>query len=263
VNSPKRLGIVQSRGIGDIIIALPIARHYYAQGYEIFWPICKEFLSHVKNHASWINWITVVQDSYGHFFYDSPMAELQSVGCTDIISLYQSLSGHPEFDQQPWYQITGFDQYKYHVANVPFLTKWQLDLCIQRDLSREHDLYKRIVKNPEYILYHVQGSNYRAPIDLTNVPQNWQQIEITDITDCIFDWLTVIEKAQAVICVDSVFANLIDQMQLTDKTDCYWIPRNHIHLTPVLGGQWTILPAPADSIAAKKIFQAESAKKSA
>jgi hypothetical protein len=251
------VGIIQSRGIGDIIIALPIARYYHDQGYLVHWPICEQFLSHFVNTVPWVNWIEVSTDKQGKFFYDEPIRLLKQVGCDTAIPLYQSLTGHSEFDSQPWYQITGFDQYKYHAASVPFRQKWTLTNCIERDQIRERELYDRVVKNPNYMVYHVQGSDYRAAVDLSQIPHDWQQIEITTQTDCVFDWLTVLEQAQAAICVDSVFANILDQMNLTETVDCYWIPRSHIHLSPVLGGSWTILEPPAGSLAAERIFRSK------
>ena len=66
-------GIIQSRGLGDIIIALPIARHYWQQGEEIVWPICKEFHSSVKDHAAWVTWVPIDADPAGRFFLDRPL----------------------------------------------------------------------------------------------------------------------------------------------------------------------------------------------
>jgi hypothetical protein len=63
----KRLGIIQSRGLGDIVIALPIARHYYDQGWEILWPICQEFIHNFKDTVPWVKWISVTTDQ-GSFF---------------------------------------------------------------------------------------------------------------------------------------------------------------------------------------------------
>lgn len=40
-----RIGLVQTRGIGDIIIALPIAQSFVNDGHEVFWPIDSRFVS--------------------------------------------------------------------------------------------------------------------------------------------------------------------------------------------------------------------------
>jgi hypothetical protein len=230
-----KLGIIQSRGLGDIVIALPIARFYHDQGHEIHWPICREFIPHVAKHVPWVHWHPVTTDT-GSFFYDQPLKILTQLKCDDILCLYQALTGH-KFHEELYFQHTKFDQYKYIKAGVPFLNKWKLRECITRDLKLEQELYDRVVTNPLYAVVHLQGSDHRAKFDPNIIPREWQTIEIDNSqTDSVFDWLTVLERAQSIVCVDSVFANLVDQLSI--GTDRYFIPRSHIGLTPVQGNEW-------------------------
>lgn len=232
----KRLGIIQSRGLGDIVIALPIAHHYHKQGWEIYWPICREFLPHFEKHVPWVHWLSVTTDP-GSFFYDQPMKLLTDLGCDEILPLYQALTNH-DFHKELYFQHTKFDQYKYIRASVPFINKWQLRECISRDLGAERELYDRVVTNANYALIHLQGSDHTADFDESIIPPDWQIIYITeDHTPSIFNWLTVIEQASSIVCVDSVFSNLVDQCQI--QGDLYFIPRSHIGLTPVLGMDWS------------------------
>jgi hypothetical protein len=53
----------------------------------------------------------------------------------------------------------------------------------------------------------------------------------------LLDWLYTIEMAQSIIMVDSVYANLVDQLGIGD--DRYFIQRSHVGLTPVHGHHWT------------------------
>ena len=76
----EKLGIIQSRGLGDIVISLPIARYYYDQGWEIHWPICREFLTHFYQTCPWINWHPVETDREGTFFLDQPRSILKKLG---------------------------------------------------------------------------------------------------------------------------------------------------------------------------------------
>jgi hypothetical protein len=234
----KTLGIIQSRGLGDIVISLPIARYYHNAGWEIYWPICQEWGEQMDAAAPWVNWIPVPVDN-GPFFYDVPLKALQDLEVEETICLYQALTGHPEFSAVPWFQHTKFDQYKYIQAGVPFLHKWKLAECIRRNPKREQDLYDRLVKNPKYVVIHLEGSDHRADFDRSIIPQDWQTIEISPVTDSIWDWLTVLERAQSLILVDSVYANIVDQMGIGD--DRYFLPRSHIQLTPVQGQDWTWL----------------------
>ena len=235
----KRLGIIQSRGLGDLIIALPIAGHYRDQGWEVYWPICEQFMPSMAQAAPWVKWIPIPTDPQGKYFYEVPVARLKNFQCDEIICLYQHLTGYP-FKDEKYFQATKFDQYKYIRAEIPFVQKWQLAQYITRDSVREQALYNRVVTNPNYVVVHLQGSDHRATYDPAIIPPDWQVIEITEQPDTLLlDWLGVIEGAEAVIMVDSVYANLVDQLGL--GTDRYFIQRSHVGLTPVLGQHWTWL----------------------
>lgn len=248
VLGPNPLGILQSRGIGDIIIALPIADYYRDQGHTIYWPICAEFISHFEHTVPWINWIPVPTDRQGAFFYDTPVDYLQQLGVTDCICLYQALSGHPEFSARPEFQIQSFDQYKYSVAGVPFLKKWQLSNCITRQLDRELQLKQSVTDGRPYVVTHLIGSDHVCDLDIAHlIPTDWQIVPVTAHTDCIMDWITTLQHAEAIVAVDSVVANLVDQLGIAQQVDSYFIPRSHIQLSPVLGWDWTILE-PSESI---------------
>lgn len=249
------LGIIQSRGLGDIFIALPIARHYHELGRKIIWPICEEFLSAVKDSVPWVEWVPIPTDTGGKFFFDRPYFELGRRGCVDHFCLYQALTGHPEMSGANWFQIQKFDEYKYTRAGVPFYKKWTLNQCFVPNEDRTAKLREQLALTGPYAVIHQQGSSYKARIPVSTLPEEWQIIDVDQYPGhSPFDWLPIIAEAEAFIGIDSAWTNLLDQ---TDSpVDKYWIPRSHIHLTPVLGSVWTILEAPNDTIAAKPIFQA-------
>jgi len=236
----KKLGIIQTRGLGDIIISLPIAHYYHEQGYHVHWPVVDVWVEQLAHHAPWVKWIPVPPDQ-GPFFYDVPMERLKNFKCDEILCLYQSLSGHPEFTAEPWFQHVGFDQYKYLKAGVPFLNKWRLADCITRDPVREQALYDQVVTNPNFVVTHLNASHSTASFDASIIPSDWQIIPVTP-EGYIFDWLGVIEQAQSIVMTDSVMSNLVDQLGL--GTDRYYIPLNHIQLTPTFGHDWTWLHNP-------------------
>lgn len=241
----QKLGIIQSRGLGDIVIALPIAHYYHRQGWEIHWPICREFITHFYQAVPWVNWHPVETDQKGTFFLDQPQAVLTTLGITETLPLYQALTGQPEFSQTPYFQHTKFDQYKYIRSGVPFKEKWNLASCITRNPAREQAVLGRIrqeIGDRPYVLIHMQGSDHRGNFDDSILPrQTHVAIEINSMTDSIWDWLGAIEAADAVVVIDSVYSNIIDQMQLLDDDSRYFVPRSHIGLTPVLGCHWTWL----------------------
>jgi hypothetical protein len=235
----KRLGIIQSRGLGDLVIALPIAHWYRDQGWDIYWPIDEQFLDTMQEGAPWVHWIPVPYDAPGRYFYDVPMERLRDLKVDEIIPLYQHLTGHA-FSEERYFQYTSFDQYKYIRAGVPFLEKWNLARCLTRNPLREQRLVAELVTNPNYVAVHLEGSTVRATYDPSIIPPEWQTIEIRALPGyTLWDWLGLIEGAQSIVCVDSVYANLIDQLAI--GTDRYFIQRSHIGLTPVQGQDWTWL----------------------
>lgn len=254
-NEGNPLGIIQSRGLGDIFIALPIALHYHEQGRRIIWPVCEEFYPAVKDTVPWVEWVSIPLDPMGKFFYDRPYFELGKRGCSENLCLYQALTGHPEFSSAPWFQIQKFDEYKYTRASVPFYKKWTLSRCYTLDPNRIAQLNDLLKLDGPYVVIHTRGSSYQARPDLSQIPEDWRVVDVDQYPGWSpLEWTTIIQGAEAYIGVDSVYSNMIDQLDI--NIDKYWIPRSHIHLTPVLGSVWTILDAPEDTIAAKPIFQA-------
>lgn len=235
----KKIGILQSRGLGDIVISIPIAGALRDDGYDIYWPILEQFVSNFTETVPWVKWIPIPNDPVGKFFLEVPLERLKNFKVDETLPLYQHLTNQP-FCNEKYFQYTKFDQYKYIRAGIPFLNKWRLAEYITRNRDREQNLYNKLVTNENYVVVHRRGSDFEAEVDLSIVPEGWQVIEITEQTDCIFDWLTVLERAQSLILVDSVFSNLVDQLGIGE--DRYFIQRSHIGLTPVQGHHWTWLP---------------------
>lgn len=252
----SKIGLIQSRGLGDICLALPIAHYLHqVQGHDIIWPICEEFLPSVQTWVPWVQWRPMKTDPQGRFFLEEPQRILSVESVDDQLCLYQSLSTNPEFSQVPWFQIQKFDEYKYTRAGVPFHRKWQLRDCIVDQPQERQQLLAELnlALDQPYYVTHTTGSDYACEPNLADIPPEWRRIRVEDHGNhSIFAWQTVLEGARAVIAIDSVMANMIDQLLIPG--DLYWIPRSHIHLTPVLGNTWTILDAPRDSRAATRIF---------
>ena len=252
----KRLGIIQSRGLGDLYISLPIAGYYRDQGYTIHWPIAEQFLSTMQNSAPWVHWHSLKVDN-NLYFYDTPLKILEEQDCEDIICLYQALSSKPELTERAEFQITKFDQIKYSEAQVPFTMKWRLNNYITRNTASELELVNKLnLDGRPLALVHLQGSDHTAHFDFTAIPNEYQVITVREgLTDNFTDWLAIVERSDIVVCVDSALSNLIDQVQLTENRDCYFIPRSHIQLTPVMGGLWHYIDPDDGTRARIRIFR--------
>lgn len=232
------VGIIQTRGLGDIVIAAPIAQHYIDRGYSVYWPVDSRFLSAVQSAFSAVHFLPV--DPYVHgsasyeYFYGEPLRLLQAYACDQIFPLYSYLSGLDVVNEKLAKSLK-FDEYKYAVAHVPFDEKWQLK--IQRDIKREMDLRNRLDIRAPYVLLHEEGSNFKLEIQLPpDVTERLQVVRMSALTDNPFDWIGVMESASMLVCVDSCFANLAEQMDLC--ADKYLMLRSDIKATPVFKNGW-------------------------
>ncbi len=253
-------GIIQSRGLGDIVIALPIAHYYHEQfGDEIHWPICQEFLPSFQESVPWVNWYGIPTDDRGEFFVDAPLRVFaaNNVDPAAALYLYHYLNTQPQMTDPELFSVLKFDQYKYARAGVPFLNKWKLARCISRDMAREIQFKASLNLPARYNVVHLQGSTHQVPLEDVRVLLDpaVHVVEITAQSDSIFDWLGVIEGAENVICVDSVFANLIDQLQirLLHGPNLWWLRRSPWDLTPVLGMNWRIIPTTMSTADPKRV----------
>jgi hypothetical protein len=238
VENSVKIGLIQTRGIGDIIIAAPIAHYFIGQGHEVFWPVESRFHSFVQAAFPDIRFIPVYDEQTGYanfdYFYGRPEAELKRLGCDTIFCLYSHLLDLDIIDTQLAYSLK-FDEYKYAVAGVPFDQKWQL--TVTRNPGREQDLIEHLAIHRRYIVLHDQGEGFKLDIQLPDdLLRDYQIVRISALTDNPFDWLGVIERASMLLCVDSCFANLAEQLNLCSHK--YLFLRSHTRGTPVFKNGW-------------------------
>jgi hypothetical protein len=112
-----------------------------------------------------------------------------------------------------------------------------------RDSAGEQAVWDTVVRKKRYIVTHLQGSDKSVDLDFSQVDPSIQIIRIEPgITDNALNWLKVIEGAEALFLIDSVYANLVDQLNIAvEKT---FIRRSKMDLTPVLGGDWQYMSPP-------------------
>jgi hypothetical protein len=235
-----KLGIIQTRGLGDIVIAAPIAMYYIERGCEVYWPIDSEFISSFKNAFPKINFIPVEKsktgDSTSDYFYNTPLEKLNQLNCNSITCLYSHLSNF-DLGQSKLQESLNFDAYKYAIAKVPFKEKWNFHP--KRNLINEAKLFEKINLDPseKYILVHEEGSNFQMSVE-SFTEKNIRAVRISPITDNIFDWIGVIENCHKAYLIDSVYANIVEQLNLTiEKT---FFTRSKSNFTPTLLNKWDI-----------------------
>lgn len=235
-----KIGIIQTRGLGDIVIAIPIAIHFIELGCEIVWPIDSDFLPSFTDAFPKVQFIAIDKKNTGkdtiEYFVNEPLNQLVHSKCDAYINLYSHLTGI-DLGNPILSSCLTFDAYKYAIAKVPFKKKW--DFHPRRNLIREAKLFTSLNLDPrdEYVVIHDEGSNFKANISEFVDEKNFRQVKIGPITDNIFDWLGVIENSCAIYTLDSVYMNLVEQMGFRNKKMAFL--RTPAPFTPVMQNDWT------------------------
>ena len=236
-----KIGIFQPCKIGDIIICLPIAKYYHDLGYEIIWPIQQQYMSHFRDVTDYVDFVPYI--NYNDFII--------KYNCNFILDLCFNVFGNETFTK--FYNVQRdytFDELKYKIANVPFGEKWKLN--IKRNISKEQTLFDKLVKQEKYIVKQVNSSSHSIKNKPFHINKDFQIIEINSVTDCVFDWLTIIEKSQGVCLIESCFTNLIDQLNIASpKKYCFLKHGYYGHILnnrpqhkqgmPILKNNWEII----------------------
>ena len=81
-----KIGLIQTRGIGDIIIALPIARHFADQGHTVVWPIHAPYVRPFQEAAPYVEFLPLAGEE-GDWMLPIPLAALRERGCDRILPL--------------------------------------------------------------------------------------------------------------------------------------------------------------------------------
>ena len=225
--------ILQPGQLGDIIICLPIAKKLFDQGHEVFWPIWEDLYNNfTKGHIDYVKFNSVPKTE--NWYSES----LQVCKNNNIIPVDVSFTQLGTWNTENTKKFRSqnelsFDAFKYKLANVDFSEKW--NLSITRNLEREEDLFSKLVKHPEYATIHQVGTEFKRNIQFNN-PKSIDIIEIKPFTDCIFDWIKILENSKYIIMIDSVFANLTEQLNIQNKK--YFVKLQEFRLTPVFKNNW-------------------------
>jgi len=235
-----RIGFIQTRGLGDIIIALPIAAAFARRGDTVCWPVDAQFVPFLQFAAPAVQFIPVPElpDPRDHYL-TLPQEELRRRECDQIYVLYSAVQGDDSaLQRKELASYLKFDEYKYAVTGVPFSEKWTLK--IERDEKRERRLFESLGVRRKFVCIHRRGTQVAANFQ---VPAQWQRdydiVELDERTDSPFDWITTLEKAAILVCIDSCFANLVEQLNLPNEK--HLILRNPNPFTPVFKNGWQFI----------------------
>lgn len=198
---PKTLAIIQPGRIGDVIIVLPIAKHYHDQGHKIIWPVCTQYLP-LFDYMDYVQSVDIGPEIVGSYrralmITNGKMAINLAIGF-----------GRDESDWRSG--PLSFDEWKYKEAGLLITEKYKL--AINRNAKKEASLIHVLGldnRKGEYVVTHSDQASCRLHHD-------WNISGAIDIKPIdgytVFDWLGVIENAKEVYCVDSCIANMINQL---------------------------------------------------
>jgi len=249
----EKLKIIQPGRIGDIIICLPIAKHYYERGYEIIWPVFDEYLP----LFDYVDYVSAV----GIGIFDGAYRRAIELmpGC-EKLDLGIGFPGHPE--KLTWTdEELSFDEWKYKKADLPLELKYTLS--IKRKKRKEKNLihylqdasFKDSQSNKgkfsflqKYSVVHDSGLSSGIHQHNFRLPDNEKCIKIYPIEGfTVFDWLTILEGAEKIYCVDSCIANLVNQLGIGIGKRYfhpwieYYTQAQQAQLTPKLAKGWEIV----------------------
>ncbi len=214
-----KLLIVQPGRNGDILICLPIAKHF-SKDFEVHWMCPSEY------------W-----DIFRDIDYCKPIKEIKDYYDVNI-DLSFGFGGQIE----GWWQINKrlFDSFvsaKYHLAGVPLVERWYLEW--NRNIEKENELYDRIVAKvgDDYILTHEETWCGRF-IQV----ENDCKVEFKPIDGFnIFDWYKVILNAREIHCIDSALSNFIEsvkEFESLEKTIYLSIRESKYYLRSIYKNGW-------------------------
>ncbi|MSR70964.1 hypothetical protein EXS62_02915 [Candidatus Kaiserbacteria bacterium] len=132
----------------------------------------------------------------------------------------------------------------YAVAGVEFEKKWN-GFKVERDRAREEALFAQVAPSAPYAFVH-DDSIYKTAVDLSKAGSTLPVARVEkDLTDNVFDYCTLIERASEIHVVDSAFMFLVDCLPYDTPGQKLFVHRyartNPPWNLPILKKDWTIL----------------------
>lgn len=192
--------IRQPAGLGDIIFCQKIAKHFRDMGYEIIWPVIKEYYW-VKNYIEGISFPLISDDFTGKQIYTSGYP----ISAENFLFL-------PLQDADRIYPFVPIIDAKYVMAGISH-ENWQNFFSIHRDAQKENDLYIKL--NPGNDPYIFVNKNYGSPPDSKTIDFNsTSDIKVIEMqfydSFSPFDWLKILENAREIHTVDTCLSCIIE-----------------------------------------------------
>src|ERR1035437_4308411 len=224
-----KIKIIQPGRLGDIFICLPISYHYHALGYEVKWPIFKQY-AFVQAYVDYVNFDVLKEsvDTQEDISRAIEKCYRQIPGCENLDICFGFIINH---NDKKWAKIDlSFDAFKYSLAGLDISEKFKLK--INRNYKKESELVDMLVKEPFYFVHDV-GSNYNYDFKLDFTVIKYRHID----GFTMIDWLGIVEKAEKCFFVDSSFLNLVNGLGLV-KGKRFFKRKSGPKFTRILDDDW-------------------------
>ncbi len=141
---------------------------------------------------------------------------------------------------------TALEKQFYDQAGVPLRRKWE-GFRVERDHAREQTLFEKLAPPESYAFVH-EDAGRKYIIKRRLIGNRLPQFEPRpELTDNVFDYCTLIERATEIHVIDSSFMFLIDCMQYDHPEQKLVVHRyareNNDWQLPILRKDWHILTA--------------------
>lgn len=229
-------------GLGDHIICNGLVRYLYNKHHtneEIYLVVKERNYKNVKRMFDDINIKYIILLNESPIIYKIDEKQLEFIGCDPLLA--NEFLGHAIVrpGHEKCHTSFNFDKLFYDNCNISFDERWN-SFYIRRDYEKEVKFYNNmnLKENEEYIFIHNQSTSGIYQVDIkTNTKTIY--VKKTEYEESIFDWLTVIEKAKEIYCINSSFIHLIDSINIDKKVKLHHICVNEKNVyTFTLKNKW-------------------------
>jgi hypothetical protein len=209
----QKIGLLQPGRLGDIVICLPIAKHFYDQGHKVIWPIFHNYINDVTEVIDYVNFVPITNNVYECVKEANQIFNCyRNIKVLDIAATFPGSTCTEEYVKLgDGFGDTSFDRYKYQKSDVPFEEKW--NLVFNRIKEQEDQVYHEVVTDLDYNIIGTTHSRGKMNIQFES---KYTNIEINQNYN-FFSWYKVLENAKNIVLVDSAMANFVEQTNLPNK----------------------------------------------
>lgn len=218
----KNLIINQFAGLGDILFIIPICKHFYDEGYNILFPVNKEFLN-LKENFKFINFVD--KTSLNIDYSNRNIVETDEYKILPIRFANDLSNG----------DTTKCMSDKYRYVDLP-LDMWYT-LSWERNLEKENKLFYDVLKLEDGEKYNFINTSFSMTQNISiNVENGLKNVNMLILDEYnILDWYKVIQNASTIHTVGTSLLFVLEVIDLkVDEINLYKKPINdsfnYVHL---------------------------------